>query len=555
MILPNLYQRIIIILCGLYLIVFMHIYQPDMGGDGLRLFINISGWLVITIIIFIACAFSFSMHKFIFSRSLVFYIAAAAVLMFPLLYPNVRWVNTIGRMAGLIGGVLLYAILQQGRVIKNYKRLFLVFILLSVWVETVLALLQFFVFGNDNWMDFIPGKKGYGIFQQVNVLASYVATGIGICAWLIFDNQKLFRFQKLVDSALLLSLGVFSFIIVLLASRIGYLGEIAVLCILLGCFGKQNLKRSMMITFATVVGFLTAKWLLPVSWLESIAHEGSNTQRLMMLEQSLAMIKEKPWLGWGYGSFEYSFQHFVGAQQPWVINHELVSHPHNEILYWWVEGGVIALAGMVLIGIGYLMPLLNSLTRTHLALWTLTLPIALHSMTEFPFYLSVPHLFVLIILLIVADTYRSSFAVNIHQRSVRVIMAKVGVLTLSGISVLFFLTGVQTNNVLTQAEKMAMVDFSSAESLRNPYVQWRRFDYDKHLNKLMAYNTTNNINYLVAYDEWAKNYSHTYVDESVYLNRIKINAALYGREETNLILEESGKVLPFNNIVKEYLNQ
>ena len=62
-----------------------------------------------------------------------------------------------------------------------------------------------------------------------------------------------------------------------------------------------------------------------------------------MLKSTLAMIAEKQLLGWGYGGFEYSFQHFRLAQGLSIEGVDIVRHPHNELLLWWVEGGMSTL--------------------------------------------------------------------------------------------------------------------------------------------------------------------------------------------------------------------
>lgn len=68
-----------------------------------------------------------------------------------------------------------------------------------------------------------------------------------------------------------------------------------------------------------------------------------------MLQDTLSMITAKPLLGWGYGGFEYSFAHFRLQAMPRREVLEVAGHPHNEILLWWVEGGLPALAGIVIV--------------------------------------------------------------------------------------------------------------------------------------------------------------------------------------------------------------
>lgn len=544
--LKHIYSRVLVGLYGAYLLVFMHIYQANMGGGGLSQPINITGWLVITGVICFAVAASFTQRTIVLSRSLVLFLIAALLLCLPLLYPDVRWVNTIARMVGLVGGIIFYATLLQQRVVQKYRILLLWLILASALIEAGYALLQSFILERPNWMEFVPGNRAYGIFQQVNVLSSYMATGLGIAIYLFYVTRNTSG-KKMTERGaavvLLMSASLFSFVIVLIASRVGYLGGGVIALLLLGCFGKRYPGRSWLLIAAIASGALAAKFALSGSWLESLAHEGSNRQRLMILQQSFLMIVEKPWLGWGYGSFEYNFQHFVGAKYPLVINTEIMTHPHNELLYWWVEGGVVAFLGMMLIAAGYLTSLVSAFSRKQLALWGLTLPIALHTMTEYPLYQSVPHLMVLILLLVMADRApppeKLIVAVNTRTGTgLRVVVLAAGL-----IGVPFLATGFQTNKVLTQLERSGMVDFSRSSELVNPYIDWRRFDFDKHVNKLIMFNRTRDEKLLQEYEVWAQAYSLNHIDKNVYLTRIQIAKAT-DPLKANLILAEAKKVTP-----------
>ncbi|MFP2239769.1 Wzy polymerase domain-containing protein [Pseudescherichia vulneris] len=537
------YGRTLVALCGLYLLVLMHIYQPNMGGIGLSLPINILGWCVISAIICAALVLSFSQRMIVVSRSLVLFAFAACLLCIPLFYPEVRWVNAIGRMAGLFGGIVFYATLQQQHLMKKNSGLLLVIILISAGIEALYALLQIFVFEAENWMEFRPGQRAYGIFQQVNVLSSYLATGLGIAVYLLYQTDNSARTSSVVkggNAALLVGISLLSFVIVLISSRIGYLGGGVAVLLLIGCYSKQHPRRTLLIIVAILAGGVAAKFGLPGSWLESIAHEGSNRQRMMILHQSALMIAEKPWLGWGYGSFGYHFQHFVGAKQPLVINHEIVTHPHNEIIYWWVEGGIVALMGMVLIGIGYLLPVIKDFNRTRLALWGLTLPIMLHTMTEYPLYQSVPHLIVLVVLLVNVDSPCHCLK---RQLSVKP-WQKTGVLLITLLSFLFLVTGLQTNEVLTRLERSGLVDFVPAEKLINPYIQWKRYELDRHYNKLVMYKTVKEKYLLVDYSRWAENYSRTTVNVNVYLTRITVSNILSESIKAHEIYQELRLIAP-----------
>ncbi|MGR5542485.1 O-antigen ligase family protein, partial [Vibrio campbellii] len=75
-----------------------------------------------------------------------------------------------------------------------------------------------------------------------------------------------------------------------------------------------------------------------------------------------------------------------------------MDHPHNETLYWGVEGGIIPLVGLLLTAILTFTRVAQAKKGTRLALLALFVPILLHSQLEYPFYHSAIHWVTLIIL-------------------------------------------------------------------------------------------------------------------------------------------------------------
>ncbi len=111
--------------------------------------------------------------------------------------------------------------------------------------------------------------------------------------------------------------------------------------------------------------------------------------RSIIFEVSLDIFKTKPLLGYGYGGFERSFiDHF----NQYTIAHpeagntiQRLSHPHNELLFWVIEGGIIALLAFILFTTAYITTWLSISRGKAFALFALLLPILLHSHWNFRF--------------------------------------------------------------------------------------------------------------------------------------------------------------------------
>jgi O-antigen polymerase len=111
------------------------------------------------------------------------------------------------------------------------------------------------------------------------------------------------------------------------------------------------------------------------------------------------MIKDKPWLGYGRGDFESAYVHYTAVRNyidpsyPGAVLTNLV-HPHNEFLFWWVEGGILPVMAAGIFAWIVIRALYHTEKR-HKVFFLLLLPIGLHAMFEQPLMHSVPHLLML----------------------------------------------------------------------------------------------------------------------------------------------------------------
>ncbi|GAA4363286.1 hypothetical protein GCM10023151_18320 [Kangiella marina] len=125
--------------------------------------------------------------------------------------------------------------------------------------------------------------------------------------------------------------------------------------------------------------------------------------RELIYSTALNAIEEKPLFGHGLGSFEKVY--LIGLENN--LNNEVVkastpraenlSHPHNELLYWGVQGGLISILGLVIILVGLLLPAFTGKKKAFAGVALLT-PIGLHTLVELPFYISGAHLLLAILL-------------------------------------------------------------------------------------------------------------------------------------------------------------
>lgn len=306
----------------------------------------------------------------------------------------------------------------------------------------------------------------------------------------------------------------------LLQSRIGWVGGISTLLLFSLYYWRQ--RQIAWLWLCSLISLLAALYLLgQLSESLLLAKETSNRDRGLILKYTWHMIQQHPWLGWGYGSFEAAFAQALSQAGQVPNNFIFPSHPHNEVLYGWAEGGIVALIGMLLLAIGYVKPLLRQ-PKTVFPLWVLTLPIALHLMTELPLYQSAAHWLVLILLgrlmipenMLVAETT----APTLWQRGMHYAVILSALCTL-----LFMVTGFNTGRVLTLAERGGLVDMRPLDKLTNPYIQWERYEYIRHINLLLQFNQRQDPALLTQFSAWAEQYIQLHNDPNVYQSLIMIN--------------------------------
>jgi O-antigen polymerase len=518
----------------LWLALVMHLYIPNNGGIGLALPQNILGWGAMALLsLIIWLGVWFNKQRIIITPTAKIYFVALVFLAVPLLYTRTEWLEGASwRWVGLFFGLIFYFSWLQTEISKRAHCWLLYAILLAVAVQALMALLQLF----GQW-DCIPypliGGRPYGVFQQVNLLASFIATGLALTLMLFllpYFSLRAKRHEKLRLILLALLLVVFPALLAWLQSRIGWLGGAVVALLFIAAYARKYQQRSgaaaLMMLLGVAIGAAVLGWGDSIG---TVSHAGSDSARGVMLNTTLAMIADKPLMGWGDGGFEYSFQHFRVALGQSTLGVGVAAHPHNELLLWWVEGGLPGLFGMLLLlfaglNLAYKAWGCNRLCTGSpdqglaLALSFALLPIALHTQTEYPFYLSTLHWAVFLLLLAILD--RQVTPARMHGtltgvgRKMPVILLPIASL----ITLIVMLAGLLGGITLTRAEQSQFTDMQGVAAMSSAanWVQDERREFDQQVYALLLFNQTQDEALLSGYANWANGYLKKRIDRNVY---------------------------------------
>ena len=475
--------RAFFITFGLLMALGAHYFQHNQGGSGLELAQNNVVWIFFSTLIGLGLWKITAQQKIFYSRFTIVFLTALGLFLLPLLYPNNELASqSYTRLLGLFAGFLLFVSMQQFQFNRTQIQRLLLLIVLAGFLQSCYSLTQDYLLPADNIFGYDVGYgRPYGIFQQPNVLASFMATTLILPGYLL---QQLH--DKKLQIFLLLTALLNIWVITLTMSRVGYLGALLAILFFIPWGWQSNKKRlgAFLLAILLGIGFATAVSTVvkgDVLAARNIDGLKEDNKRLNMYQHSWQIFKNKPLMGYGYGSFEKNYL-ITRAQR--VKNNELppstqshLTHPHNDTLYWAIEGGVVPLLAILLLVIAFIR-LLRAFKLTHaLALMALVIPITLHTQTEYPLYHSALHWLVLLVLVFYIDNKSQSIE---NERFRPTFALRVFALLLPLITTLFMITNLHTISKITEYERSKQPDIKLLVDIINPLVFEDRFNF--HLN-------------------------------------------------------------------------
>jgi O-antigen polymerase len=388
-------------------------YHPNLGGEGLRIPHNSTIWLVAVIFIALGLLKIIRSSQINLPKHYLFIASFPALLIISSFITGIEQpVAWVFRLLFILGGLGLFlALLQYKPTQKQIDRLLLL-IVVSAVIHSVMGVVQLNTENNIPY--FLPKSANgqpYGFFQQINNQASFLATTIIMGFYL--STRPIIKHRKTCFAVVLVSMLLASFIIGLSSSRVGVLALILALPLLFIArvqHIKKNKAAFSILILATVMGFSAGAFEMggaekTLDKTTAMQSGYSGSARLGIYKVSTELVKESPFFGYGIGSFARVFQH---AKPEFLAQHpnakfpaQMVSHPHNEILFWLVEAGIVSIIGILIVCVAVMLALNNVGWSRGVAYFAMLIPIVLHTQVELPFYMSALHWLLFVILLAV----------------------------------------------------------------------------------------------------------------------------------------------------------
>lgn len=388
----------------------------------------------------------------------------------------------------LIGSVFVFTLFTS---LKQYKRYGIIFLCLCIIIGGLLEIFYGFIqieaaktmpiFG---WMN--NGKHPSGNFYQRNVYASFLTSLFAVCIFFSCYGHRWFKAKRqqiyllIFLSAIAMAIG---YLLCFVESLMGYVtfGLVAFVAII----AKKYRKHNLIFISSGLVGVILA--LSVKAFMFDYQHSNkssSSSSRIQLIEDSLLLIAEKPLLGHGYGKnesvFAYQTMKFNENEltDRWYFQKERVTHPHNEVMYWGVEAGLVSLIGLFLIVCFFYFHWRTISIHTrwlHLGLIT---PILFHCLVEFPLYFSALHILILCIFLtfILLNSRLAIQKSTGHHRIV--FFTTLGVSGICGL--LFTITAFQSFLIFAEFKQKKTIETDVLANMWNPMPYQTQIDYAKN---------------------------------------------------------------------------
>lgn len=251
--------------------------------------------------------------------------------------------------------------------------------------------------------------RAVGFFQQPNMLASFLSFVVLAATHLLLKSP--YKNIIKLNVIFVLTIGLSVYIILISGSRVGLLSLTLSVTLMLVFYGWQYRPTIVeMIKIFSAIGLgIVMFWFMPsdVSLVQALDTKMTKVLdgvdiRWYLYDASYNMVMSQPLWGVGLGNFpdhfiEYARQHeiyhYVG------LDRQAYLHPHNELLYWAAESGLLPVLFLILAGLGLLVVSWKANRDRLIVSLLLALPFLIQAQVSFPFSLSAIHLFLFLLLL------------------------------------------------------------------------------------------------------------------------------------------------------------
>ena len=410
-----------------YLMIFapMFVFIQHLGGFALDIPQNIITWGFVGIFVSLILAKTINRGEILISKNtmtfayFVLFVAATYIL------NHGFSLDGIMTMLGLFLSFLVFLLFQQQKL--NLKNI-LFFLIFTAIAQTCIGFLQLLNVVSITKYLHISELRMTGLFGQPNMFAVFLASAVA-ALYILFREGYLDK-KYFYYGVLFLNTAIFSS-----NSRAGMLASIIIAIFILFIHKRE---RQFILLFLSVYVISIINFYALINLTNSINNEKimfGDPVRFDLYTMAIKVFINNWMTGIGYDNFAINFFYKIreiGTNNPYLLNFEF-KHPHNEILYWSLMGGVINLLGLVILLGKFIYDNYKKINIRYLLL----VPILISLSFEHPFINSTTMLvlFMLFICLTENETKYKKINFNVRLSIKRVLFVSLSVLSFISIYV------------------------------------------------------------------------------------------------------------------------
>ncbi len=523
--------------------------QSNFGFHALFIPFNVAISLIVSFFIVYTLTAVFFSKKLYFTNNFLLF---CMLLLFTFLFGLWRaqlggvYLALIGLMF-FVTALFLFSLLQY-RVSKKHIIYILLVLSIAGLLQAIISIIQVYDVNQSIFsvIQYLPlsfhSILPMGVFQQFNILAVFLAFVLVVNLFLLLQLRV--NCNKYFTLLVVLSTILSFYVLILSSSRTGLLAFTIGIVLLVLALRKSpffvknfsiwlaSLAIAAMLFLVLPVFSITGSDDLFVKKMNSMV-VGENA-RVPLYFISLQMFLDKPWLGYGIGAFAESFVLFyetnMTPEQYSLLTKVNYYHPHNELLYWMIQSGVIVLI-LVILFIFYYTRLLIKRGQKHLLMsLALISPFLIQSLLSYPFTLSFLHLLLFIFFLYYGMRLNSKAYYFECKNTLVILWLILAIIVVTGSSYGAWHT-------LKSAEEFSYLKYRQVYIAQQTNEELKRVVYLEHathnpfyekqsltiMNGLLDYSLQIGSDYdLVQYKYWAmnNNYHQQYIDVAVNLVKV-----------------------------------
>ncbi len=445
--------------------------QLNTGGLGLALTYNIPIWAVANWMIMAGILLSVSNARLNYPSLWIYLVIFPLFIVISSVAGSITQpIAWLFRQLFIFGGLLFLFALFQFRPKQKAIDQILFILVIATACHALLGTMQ--IVAPSYLSSYFPPNSDLvprGMFQQINVQASFLATGLIISLYLI--SRPSFRFASLaVKSIVIIAFTLAIYVVVASGSRIGLLSLLLGIPLIVGSRFRQLRSHKVLLTvllIASCGSFVAGQAGLhrTLDKTAQLTEKSYSTARISMYTIGMELVAKEPVYGYGIGGFLRAWNvqasDFFSRHSETVLP-QSVNHPHNETLFWMIEAGLPALLGIITFVVGMGLALYYCGFQRGGAYAAMLLPISLHTQVELPFYISSLHWFVWLFLL---------YLVLRHQTKTVMPNLSLAMMRLTQVAAVSFAVGVTLFMINTARAQADLYDFLYNKNARGPYLQ------------------------------------------------------------------------------------